>query len=171
MLDTAKPMPRNTALACSDCGTAVGMGSLEWGTVVHCAACARRTGRAEPLSLGSVLAHPCPECGDEMTLRKSSFGLFYGCARYPRCKATHSAHPDGRPLGIPGDAKTKAARQRAHKAFDTLWHGAQAPMSRTEAYLWLQDVTGLPKGEAHIGRFSVRQCDRLIRLVEKNDAH
>lgn len=66
---------------------------------------------AARVRLGTPLLHPCPECGARMVLRDSKFGLFYGCASYPRCKATHGAHKaTGQPLGIPADGPTKLER-------------------------------------------------------------
>lgn len=31
----------------------------------------------------------CPRCGGELVLRKGTYGPFYGCSNYPRCKFTH----------------------------------------------------------------------------------
>jgi ssDNA-binding Zn-finger/Zn-ribbon topoisomerase 1 len=106
---------------------------------------------------------PCPElgCGSMMELRRSSFGLFYGCTRYPHCAGTHGAHPDGSPLGIAADHETKQARIRAHEAFDQLWRDKLLP-SRKAAYRWMQEALALSKEDAHIGRFSIDQCEALI---------
>lgn len=111
----------------------------------------------------------CPECGAPMTLRSSKFGLFYGCSQYPNCKATHGAHPDGKPLGTPANAVVKQARIAAHKAFDQLWSGPKARLTRDEAYLWLQSKMGLTSAQAHIGSFDQAQCDKLIQLVRENE--
>ena len=32
----------------------------------------------------------CPRCGGELMLRKGTYGLFYGCSNYPRCRFTHN---------------------------------------------------------------------------------
>ena len=32
----------------------------------------------------------CPRCGGELMLRKGTYGLFYGCDNYPRCRFTHN---------------------------------------------------------------------------------
>jgi len=98
-----------------------------------------------------------------MRLRSSRFGLFYGCSRYPRCRATHGAHPNGEPLGIPADEATKALRIAAHEVFDRLWK--KGPMTRIKAYSWMQEVLGLSREEAHIGRFNGDTCKRLIQAV------
>lgn len=113
---------------------------------------------------GHVLEHPCPECGGEMVLRPSKFGLFYGCRAYPRCDATHGAHKDtGLPLGIPADKPTKAARMRAHDAFDRLWKGHR--MTRGRAYEWMAETLKLTTEQAHIGMFTNEQCEALIEAV------
>jgi ssDNA-binding Zn-finger/Zn-ribbon topoisomerase 1 len=108
----------------------------------------------------------CPEpgCAGRLVLKESKYGLFYGCEFWPidRCPGSHGAHPDGAPLGEPADQATKKARMRAHDAFDRLWKGRGAPMSRTEAYEWVQEAMGMTSEEAHIGRFSLEECDGLI---------
>jgi len=43
----------------------------------------------------------CPECGARMVLRKPPPGKdwkpFWGCNRYPECRATRSIQVDGKP--------------------------------------------------------------------------
>ena len=106
----------------------------------------------------------CPECGAAMIRRPSRYGLFYGCIRYPECRSTHGCHPNGAPLGIPGDPETKRARMRAHDAFDALWKTKR--MTRQQGYLWLRRVMRMSKEEGHIGRFTVAQCEELLRHCE-----
>lgn len=108
----------------------------------------------------------CPECGSKMRLRTSRHGLFYGCSTFPRCKATHGAHPDGEPLGYPADKETKQWRIRAHQEFDKLWRPDGSPFTRTGAYQWMVDTLALPPEEAHIGKFSIVLCQRLIAALE-----
>lgn len=116
----------------------------------------------QKLPLGYRLAYACPECGSSMHLRDSKHGLFYGCAAYPTCRATHGAHPDGRPLGTPANAETKRARIAAHEAFDKLWKEPERYMTRRDAYRWLADLLGLSPGEAHIATFDRGQCNAVI---------
>lgn len=117
------------------------------------------------VALGTVLDHPCPECGAQMVLRTSKFGLFYGCTQYPTCTSAHGAHKDGRPLGVPANKETKAARIEAHDAFDRLWKGKH--MRRKEAYVWMQNTMMLSAEDAHIGRFTIEQCQQLVAEVVK----
>lgn len=112
----------------------------------------------------------CPLCGKPMTLRSSSWGRFWGCSGYPKCKSTHGAHADGRPKGIPGTPEDKAARIKAHIVFDQLWQPnvflkRKPLMKRKESYAWLQKAMGLSEHEAHIGMMKAEQCEKVIELV------
>lgn len=116
----------------------------------------------------------CPECGSPMVLRETKRFTykngtprkFYGCSQWPKCAATHGAHPSGEPLGVPADAKTKRLRIEAHQAFDQLWKSGM--MSRDKAYRVMQKVMGMTEDEAHIGRFTKDQCLLLIvRLAQQ----
>ena len=114
----------------------------------------------------------CPECGSDMVLRDSRFGLFYGCVRYPACDATHGAHPNGDPLGVPANKETKQARMAAHDSFDQLWKGATKKgrkTARKEAYAWLREQLDLTKEECHIGKFDKRLCTLAIKLLESGE--
>ena len=118
------------------------------------------------LSIGTILDHPCPECGEPMVLRDSKYGLFYGCSGFPKCKASHGAHKKtGQPLGTPADGPTKKARIRAHDSFDQLWKGKH--MGRGDAYVWMQEAMEMTEDEAHIGKFTIDHCDRLELLVDE----
>ena len=33
----------------------------------------------------------CPKCGGKMVSRKSSYGVFWGCADFPRCDGTRDS--------------------------------------------------------------------------------
>lgn len=109
----------------------------------------------------------CPECGMEMRMKFStSFRRpFYACVGFPACRCTHGAHPNGEPMGVPADAITRKARRRAHAAFDVLWRTGGMPKSA--AYRWMREAMGMTKRQAHIGRFSAAQCDRLVELVDR----
>ena len=107
----------------------------------------------------------CGECGSPMVLRQSRYGPFWGCTKWPECDGKHGAHEDGRPLGIPANKATKQKRIEAHEWFDSLWD--DGPMKRKEAYKWMQHSMGMTPDEAHIGRFTIEQCDKLISLVQR----
>jgi ssDNA-binding Zn-finger/Zn-ribbon topoisomerase 1 len=104
---------------------------------------------------------PCPQCKGLLSLRQSRFGMFYGCDNYPKCTATHGAHPDGQPLGTPADGATKRARIEAHAEFDRLWK--ETGLKRKQAYGWLRKhCPGLP---AHISEMNAEQCRELVERV------
>ena len=99
-------------------------------------------------------------------VRHRTLGHFYGCTRFPLCRCTHGAHPDGSPLGAPADKRTREARIKAHEAFDWLWK-LHYFGSRNEAYRWMRNAMGLSNQEAHIAKLSAEQCERLITCVEE----
>lgn len=100
-----------------------------------------------------------------MELRKSHFGQFWGCTTFPKCRGSHGAHEDGRPLGVPANKETKRLRVKAHEVFDKIWKSGE--MTRGDAYIWMQQVLELKPEEAHIGRFSAEDCRRLIAATER----
>ncbi len=115
----------------------------------------------------------CPECGAEMVLRMSKrfshkngeARRFYGCTRWPECNGTHGAHPDGRPLGIPADAETKRMRQLAHSALDNAYKDTPRP----RRYKKLQELMGLSEEDAHIAKFDIGQCKKLIAILNNSE--
>jgi len=104
----------------------------------------------------------CPECDGIMILRESKYGKFYGCSHFPRCKATHGAHPDGSPLGIPGDKETKLARMEAHSKFDKMFIG-----DRNKRYKWLREAMNMDSKKAHIAMFNKQQCEELLSKIDQ----
>jgi ssDNA-binding Zn-finger/Zn-ribbon topoisomerase 1 len=64
--------------------------SLRSGTGRFCAYCkGKRTIRvAAPAVKPVVGPSPCPNCGSRMLLRKGRYRGFYGCSKFPYCKAT-----------------------------------------------------------------------------------
>jgi len=105
----------------------------------------------------------CGDCGGAMVLRASRFRPFYSCTRYPACRGTHGAHPDGRPLGVPADAATRQARIDAHAAFDRVWSGG-AKGARQRAYSWLAAKMG--RDVVHIGEMTVAECVEVVAHCE-----
>jgi len=112
----------------------------------------------------------CPECGERMVLRSSKFGLFYGCSRYPKCRAAHGANADGSPLGVPADAETRAVRHAAHEALDAIWglvlRGNGRASARREAYRWLRHTMGMRAENCHIASFDKETCERVVMLCK-----
>ncbi len=115
----------------------------------------------------------CPECGMPMALRQTTKFVcadgspkkFYGCTGFPKCKETHGAHPDGRPLGFPANKEVKLARRLAHLFFDAYWQSRG--LDRSAGYLELQRIMGLSTHAAHIGMFDKEKCALLIYRIRK----
>jgi hypothetical protein len=91
-------------------------------------------------------------------------GYRYHCSD-DRCKGKHGAHPDGTPMGVPGNKETGKARDYAHSEFDKLWKSGR--VSRIQAYVILRRIMGMTTQEAHIGRFTKDQCLYLITQLKK----
>jgi len=111
----------------------------------------------------------CPKCGADMVLhetqkfktRDGKPKKFYSCSRWPQCTGILGAHPNGEPMGFPGDEETREWRIKAHAAFDE----AFKDLPRKERYMRLQEIMGLSKYDAHIARFTIGRCKQLIELL------
>jgi len=88
---------------------------------------------------------------------------FYQCQP---CKAHVGCHKgsNGVPLGRLANADLRAAKNRAHAAFDPIWKGRS--MSRGSAYSWLAKSLGIPQQECHIGMFNIEMCEQVVIACE-----
>lgn len=113
----------------------------------------------------------CGDCSLPMKLKAGSskypkHPVFYSCQRYPVCKGTHGAHPDGQPMGIPANTETRLARRGAHQVFDGWWKDEQGA-SAGDGYQWMRDTLKMTRDLAHIGNFTIAQCGDLINAVRQ----
>lgn len=106
----------------------------------------------------------CPECNGNLILKKSKYGKFYGCTNYPKCQATHGAHPNGKPLGIPGDNDTKLSRVELHNALDKKFCE-----NRKEIYKWLKKSLNKSSNKAHIALLNESECNNLLSKLGKTE--
>lgn len=131
----------------------------------------------EPVKARVKPALFCPYCAAEAVLIMSSAELYssgrdYGPAWVCRpCRAWVGCHPRSTtPLGRLANAELRAAKIRAHAAFDPLWRskmareGCQQHVARGAGYAWLADRLGMPRDQCHIGMFDVAECDRVVAL-------
>lgn len=82
---------------------------------------------------------------------------FWRCCK---CGAYTGCHPGTtKRVGRLANAETRALKVAAHTAFDHLWQSGR--MSRTQAYRWLQQATGLGEHDCHIGWMS----DDMLRAI------
>jgi predicted RNA-binding Zn-ribbon protein involved in translation (DUF1610 family) len=116
----------------------------------------------------------CPDCGAEMILRETKKFIypnskkprkFYGCSRYPECKATHGAHPDGKPLGTPGDSETKLHRRQVHIKMDEIL--SLTGWSKGEYYSWVAERLGWPEPSVHAGGMNIDQCKAVVAVISE----
>lgn len=108
----------------------------------------------------------CPYCNtpakllDARKVWKSGQGYLWKCLQ-PNCDAHVGTHRNSyKPLGTLARADLREARIKAHRVFDYLWKSDR--MNRKQAYLLLQERFGLTKSEAHIAKFNLEQCKKLI---------
>lgn len=107
-------------------------------------------------------------CGSECVYKDSkglyakSYGMRWICKRFPACRGSVGAHPDGKPLGSVPDEPTKKLRGQLHSIVDAVWShkrtGRERHQARGSAYRWLSDITGWPIDICHIGMMNERQC-------------
>ena len=84
---------------------------------------------------------------------------FYRCYRFPECTGTHGAHPDGTPMGHPGDARTRALRQKLHAELDKRFPWAMKK-GRDATYAWLES-----NGYGHIGDMTAEDCEVVLGIL------
>lgn len=113
----------------------------------------------------------CPYCGADAKLVSGvtvyphrpdlAAKRFYECEP---CDARVGVH-DGtfKPLGRLANAELRAAKMRAHTAFDPLWRFGS--MKRKAAYAALAAQLGIEPKDCHIGEFDVAMCERVIEAV------
>jgi Protein of unknown function (DUF3268). len=114
----------------------------------------------------------CPYCASKVVCKDSSiiYGRSYGpvwiCSNWPKCDAYVGCHPDTKtPLGRLANRELRAARSKAHAAFDPLWKSRV--IRRSEAYRWLAEKLGIPLSECHIGMFDTGMCEKVVVVVEE----
>lgn len=111
----------------------------------------------------------CPECGSPMELcfswkhrlKTGRRRPFYRCVNYPECPGTHGAHPNGAPLGIPGDTETKKLRTILHEELAKKWP-RNKKWAREATCFWLKE-NGFNDG--HIGKMSAEECRSALKML------
>lgn len=98
-------------------------------------------------------------------LNDKNYGMFWLC---PHCDAyvgTHKNSSKHAPLGRLANKELRRWKQNAHALFDPLWKSKK--MSRSEAYAYLQEIMGMTPEQAHIGKFDVEDCKKLVSILYK----
>ncbi len=101
----------------------------------------------------------CPLCRSVMVLLEGKYGKFYGCSKYPKCKETHGAHPNGEPLGTPATSEIRSLRIVAHQELGRIWKYS-VNKERRKMYKWLKQNT-------ESGHVSMMGKDEIMDLLDK----
>jgi len=88
---------------------------------------------------------------------------FYQCEP---CDAYVGCHKSGGALGTLANAELRIWRKRAHAALDPLWQD-RGLWTRNKTYSWLAEVMGIKKSGAHIAKFDIEQCQKVIEIVKQ----
>lgn len=117
------------------------------------------------MSVSTTQELECPDCGSVMELRENRRGgFFYGCIEYPSCAGTRPAYSDGTPVLDPNPT-TLRARAMAALALQRLWRSGA--MTRKAAHRWMRTVMRLPAERCYVARFTERECEQFVELVER----
>ena len=113
----------------------------------------------------------CAVVGHEVVYNGRRFGDWPWAVMCLSCRAYVGLHPfTAIPLGTLANAEIRAWRKRAKLAFNPLWEGAAAPMTRDGAYAWLAASLGIPAAECHIGWFDEPMCAEVALVCRHRGA-
>lgn len=111
----------------------------------------------------------CPYCKhpvfvvDSHVVYGTSYGLVHKCSN-ELCDAYVGCHKNSDiPLGRMANKQLRKWKILAHNAFDPLWKTGR--MTRREAYTYMQKIMKMDRKEAHIGKFDVMECRKLVRAL------
>lgn len=104
----------------------------------------------------------CPSCHAEMVLKDSKYGQFYSCINYPKCRETHGAHPDGRPMGKPATSEVRKLRIVVHSKLNEIWNYKDRKQ-RKEMYKWLEKNTM----SGHVSMMDREEIGELFIKLER----
>ena len=112
----------------------------------------------------------CPYCGNSaaycdssIVYRGQSYGMIWLCNSYPDCDAYVGAHPSGHPKGRLAKKDLREWKMKAHSSIDWMWKSGM--MERTEVYKLVQDLMGMTESDAHIGKWDIPTCRRLVETI------
>lgn len=113
----------------------------------------------------------CPHCGSgvKMVNNVEIYGRQFGAWPFAyRCESVScdsyvGIHPKTDiPIGTLATEPMRAARKLAKAAFSPLWE--KQGMDKDAAYAWMAEKMGLDMNHAHVGWFSIEQCNKLIEI-------
>ncbi len=143
--------------------------------------CPEYTSAAGDFDMGPLIARgvdaqrirrlTCPYCKCKAKLAMAAAvypdrnlpGKVYVCNRFPRCDSYVGVHNGTNiPKGTLANKDLRAARMRAHGAFDSFWRSRH--WSRAHAYETLALHLTLSRDKAHIGQLDIAQCEKVVAI-------
>lgn len=122
----------------------------------------------------SKIEAPICFCGS-ITVYKDSKELYHGhsygmrwiCSRFPDCKGSVGAHPDGKPLGTVPNDEDKKYRSMVHAQIDPLWQNQQRSKkkARGSVYGWLRRIMDMTSDECHVGNWNAETCIEALEQI------
>jgi len=116
----------------------------------------------------------CPYCGkparwvENKEIYGRNYGKSYMCWLCKDCDAYVGCHQNTKePLGTVANRELRKWRKEAHSVFDLLWK--KYDYKRKESYILLQTMMGLSPKKAHIGKFNIEQCKKLIKKINESN--
>lgn len=109
--------------------------------------------------------------GHDLLKLNRNFKFFERGSYYYVCQNGHElayvrAHTtSGLPMGFVANRHLRGLRIEAHKAFDTLWKGRTAHMSRKDAYYWLAEAMKIPVDNLHMSWLTAKQCQAVVDAI------
>lgn len=103
----------------------------------------------------------CPKHKIKMLPASTSYGKRFSCPT-KNCDVVGWDSP----TSTPADCETRAARSKAHDAFDPLWRG-QGTRIRNKLYKSLSIYLDIPIAKTHIGMFDKKLCEKVIEFVRE----
>lgn len=125
---------------------------------------------AKPNPPTTLKAPRCPYCDGKAKLLKAGmrgypyrgdYGAMWVCIDDGAWVGCHRDSKTYAPLGRLANAALRKLKIEAHAAFDPLWKGEGAPLTRVAAYAWLTAALDAPR-PVHIGYCSEDECRRVI---------
>ncbi len=112
----------------------------------------------------------CADCGSSMRLRTEGFERFYGCTA-ESCSGSLPAYEDGTPMGWPGNAATRAARQQLARQLEAtpIYYGEEGeggvPYGHRYRWCTLCEVLAIGDNGFRVDELSQDQCERAIEAL------
>jgi len=104
----------------------------------------------------------CPAHDCELVSSDTRWGVRLSCPE-PECTVACWMGS----TSTPADDETRAARMKAHTAFDALWRSGTRGDGRRRSNLYaeLAEYLELPPRQTHIGMFDRAMCQRVIEFA------